>query len=137
MKDRVFVDTNILIYLYSVNEPEKRRKVEKLIADKDCVISVQVLNEFSSVCLRKLRIPTQQILAAINEITLCMSLFPMDANTVRQALRLCAQWNYSYYDSAILAAAIQSGCATLYSEDMSDGQIIEGCLTIRNVLRGK
>jgi len=137
MKDRVFVDTNILIYLYSVNEPEKRRKVEKLIADKDCVISVQVLNEFSSVCLRKLRIPTQQILAAINEITLCMSLFPMDANTVRQALRLCAQWNYSYYDSAILAAALQSGCATLYSEDMSDGQIIEGCLTIRNVLRGK
>ena len=134
MKDRVFVDTNILIYLYSVDEPEKRKMAEKMIADKDCVISVQVLNEFSSVCLRKLRIPAQQILAAIYEITSRMSVFLMDTDTVRQALRLCAHWNYSYYDSAILAAAIQSGCATLYSEDMSDGQIIENCLTIRNVL---
>ena len=61
MKDRVFVDTDILIYLYSVDEPEERKMAEKLIADKDCVISVQVLNEFSSVCLRKLRIPAQQI----------------------------------------------------------------------------
>jgi len=60
MKDRVFVDTNILIYLYSVDEPEKRQTVENAIIGKDCVISVQVLNEFSSVCLRKLNIPVRE-----------------------------------------------------------------------------
>jgi len=61
----------------------------------------------------------------------------MNADTVRQALRLSDHYHYSYYDSVILAAAVQSGCETLYSEDMSDGQVIEKCLTIRNVLREK
>jgi predicted nucleic acid-binding protein len=137
MKDKVFVDTNILIYLYSVDEPEKRQAAEKAIIGKDCVISVQVLNEFSSVCLRKLNIPVQQILAAIDEITLRMSVFIINADTVRQALLLSSYYHYSYYDGVILAAAMQSGCETLYSEDMSDGQVIEKCLTIRNVLREK
>jgi len=61
----------------------------------------------------------------------------MDTNTVRQALLLSDRCRYSYYDSAILAAAVQSGCKTLYSEDMSDGQVIENCLAIKNILRKK
>ena len=49
----------------------------------------------------------------------------------RSGLRVQARYGYRFYDSLVVAAALQAGCTTLYSEDMQDGQRIEG-LTIRN-----
>lgn len=66
---------------------------------------------------------------AIHE--LCPSPVPITLTTHKEALRMAEQYNYNIFDSLILAAALEANCSTLFSEDMRDGQVIEG-LTIRN-----
>jgi len=56
MSDKVFIDTNVFIYLYSEDEPEKQSVALDILEQAHCVTSTQVLNEFCSVCLRKLKI---------------------------------------------------------------------------------
>ncbi len=52
--------------------------------------------------------------------------------TISDAVRLADRYGYSFYDSLIVAAALESGCSILYSEDMQSGQLIDGTLTIRS-----
>ena len=68
MNGKSFVDTNILIYLYSNDEPQKKIISQKIIEKYDCEISTQVLNEFSNVCLKKFKKSTEEIELALNEI---------------------------------------------------------------------
>ena len=68
MNDNVFLDTNIFVYLYSEDEPEKQFIALKAVDKFHCVTSTQVLNEFCSVCLRKLGISSNEILQSIKEI---------------------------------------------------------------------
>lgn len=69
MKDRVFLDTNLLIYLYSDDEANKSDIVSRLIDENECYISIQVLNEFSNVLIKKFKVPSESVLDAINELT--------------------------------------------------------------------
>jgi len=67
--DRAFVDTNVFAYLYSDSEPEKRAQAEHILDEYERFVSTQVLNEFSNVCIRKLKLPISEIRDAIGEIT--------------------------------------------------------------------
>ncbi|MGH8582492.1 MAG: PIN domain-containing protein [Gammaproteobacteria bacterium] len=131
---KVFVDTNVLLYLLSGDEA-KAERAEKTIAGGG-VISVQVLNEFASVARRKLGMPWVEIRDISAHIrTVCtVGLITLEEHD--RGLQVAEDHGFSVYDAMIVAAALLTGCATLYSEDMQDGQVIDGRLTIRNPFLG-
>jgi predicted nucleic acid-binding protein len=137
MPDKVFIDTNIFFYLYSADEPEKRRNVEKAISQYDCVTSTQAVNELSNIFIKKLKLSTKQIKAVIDEIALFCSIIKVDLIVIEQALELHAEYQYSYYDCLMLSAALISGCTQIFTEDLQDGQIIKKQLKIRNIVNEK
>jgi len=132
MKDNVFLDTNIFVYLYSEDEPEKQSVALKTFDRVHCVTSTQVLNELCSVCLRKLGRNSNEVLLSIKEIIENCELCNIDIDTIQYALLLHNKYGYTYYDCLILASAIVSKCKCLYTEDMQHNQFIEGKLKIIN-----
>ena len=130
MSNSVFFDTTILIYAISSTDP-RAAVAEQLLAGGGHV-NVQVLNEFASVARRKLKMPWEEIGEALAAIrTLCHTPAPITVAIHESALEIAASHRYNIYDALILAAAIDAGCSTLYSEDMHDGKAI-GPITIRN-----
>jgi predicted nucleic acid-binding protein len=131
--DKVFVDTNVFVYLYSEDDEHKRRCAYEAVARYDCMISTQVLNEFSHVCIRKLKSSTDRIKSLISQICSYCDLVYINEDTIDLALEIHGKYNYSYYDSLMVASALETDCKYLFSEDMSDGQVIEDRLTIKNI----
>ena len=131
MKDSVFFDTNVVIYVVGQKD-ERTAPAEALLASGG-VVSVQVLNEIASVARRKLSMTWEEIGEALAAIrTLCPSPVPLTIETHEAALRIAVRYGYHIYDALVAAAALDADCTTLYSEDLQDGQVIDGRLTIRN-----
>ena len=133
MNDRIFIDTNILVYAYTTGSIEKYEKAKTFLQNSKAVyvLSTQVLNEFY-VNLGKYKIEHDKIVTAISEITTICEIQPVKVETVNMALTIRKRYGFSYWDSLILSAALENLCSLLYSEDMSDGQIIEDKLQIVN-----
>ena len=127
--NKKFFDTNVLLYLLSADSA-KAQRAEELVAEKGWV-SVQVLNEFTSVASRKLRMPFSEIRECLEPIRLICTVEPVTVETHTRGLDIAERCSLSIYDSMIVAAALLAGCDTLYSEDLQDGQRIDGLL-IRN-----
>jgi len=133
MNDRVFIDTNIFVYMQSKNDKEKR-ELSGLAIDKfDCVTSTQVLSELSNVFTKKFRVSVEFIKQFIDAVSLTCEVTVIQADLVKKALDLKESYNYSYYDSLIIAAALDSSCMYILSEDLSDNQVIENRLRIVNI----
>jgi predicted nucleic acid-binding protein len=130
---RAFLDTNLFVYLYSDTDASKRERVLQTINQYERFVSTQVLNEFCSVCIRKLKLPVVSVQKAVGEIMSICNLIIVDDATVITALGLHERYRYSYYDGLILASALESDCRYLLSEDMADGQEIAGRLIIKNI----
>lgn len=128
-----FLDTNVLLYLYSEDEPNKRARARDLIMDGGHTwISTQVLSEMANVLHRKFGVAYPDIAVALQEIRAVCAVHPVTAETIALALNLAERYRYAYYDSLILAAALECGCNELASEDMQHGFVIDSRLTIRN-----
>jgi predicted nucleic acid-binding protein len=137
MNDNAFIDTNVFIYLYSEDEMEKQ-KISQMAIDKyDCVISTQVLNEFSNVCIGKLKKPTEEVELAIDEMIEQCVLLTLEKETVKLALKIHKEFEYNYFDCLMIASALNSDCKYLITEDLSDGQRIYDKLTIVNIYSEK
>lgn len=131
MSDAVFLDSNILIY--AALQPDERTAAARLLLTKSGRISVQVLNEFASVARRKLRRPWPEIETAIADMLMIFpNPTPLTLATHEAARRLAARYGFAFYDALIVASALEAGCATLLTEDMQDGLLVETRLTIRN-----
>lgn len=129
---KVFIDTNVLIYW--VDAGPRADLVEQLLAG-NCVISLQVLNEFANV-LRKKRL---MALADMQELSSTLietcQVVDLTVRTHQSALALMGRYNLSLYDASIVAAAGLAGCAVLYSEDMQDGiQVSMATLSAKTTL---
>jgi len=134
MPARHFLDTNVLIYAVAKNDP-RTSKAEALLASGG-IVSIQSLNEFVSVARRKLGMPRKGIKEFLNIIcVLCPDLVPISLDTHKGALAIAERYGYSIYNALVASAALESGCKTLYSEGLQDGQIINRQLTIRNPFR--
>lgn len=127
-----FFDTNVLFYLLS-SDAEKADKAEELLAGRG-IISVQVLNEFASIAARKAKMNWPEIRNVLNAIRATCQVVPITIDLHEDGVRIAEQYGYTIYDSLIVAAALSSGCETLYSEDLQDNQAIDA-LTIRNPFR--
>ena len=130
MNDKVFLDTNILLYLLS--DDKHKKDMAKQLFKNDHNISIQVLNEFSNVSLKRFKLSTQKTKSIIENISENSNIFPYSANTIVSALNLKERYKYQFYDCLILATALENSCTILYSEDMQHKQIIEKSLQIIN-----
>jgi len=131
--DKAFFDTNVLIHAFA--KDDRRTEIAEALLAKGGLVGVQTLNEFVAVAVRKLAMPWEDVLEALSAIrSLCPSPLPVTIETHNTALHIAARYGYHIYDSLVVAAALLASCRTLYSEDMHDGQVIDG-LTIRNPFR--
>jgi len=134
MPAKDFFDTNVLIYAVAKNDL-RTAKAEALLASGG-MVSIQSLNEFVSVARRKLGMPWKEVREFLDLICiLCPDPVPVSLDTHKVAVAIAEKYGYSIYDALIASAALESGCKTLYSEDLQDGQIINRQLTIRNPFR--
>lgn len=131
MPAKSFFDTNVLIYAVVQNDP-RSAKAEALLAGGGA-ISVQILNEFTSVARRKIHMSWNEVTEALSAIrVLCPSPAPVTVKTHDAALAIAENYGFEIYDALIAASALEAGCTTLYSEDMQHRQVLEGRLTVWN-----
>ena len=135
-EDKLFIDTNIIIYAYDVTAGKKHEVARKIIADLWNsglgVISTQVLQEFFVNVVQKIPRPMDKQQA--KEIVRDLLKWRVVVNTgdsIIDAIDICLRYGYSFWDSMIIEAAIKGGARVLISEDLQDGQEISG-VTIKN-----
>lgn len=137
MNDKYFLDTNILIYSFDRHTSRKTRRSQELLKDAlethQGIISTQVIQEFLNVATTKFSKPitssdAHQFLATVL-LPLC-AVYP-SAELYQLSLELQSETQYSFYDSLIIAAALQANCLILYSEDLHHSHNIRGMI-VRN-----
>lgn len=140
MNDKCFLDTNLIVYLFDSSEPDKHEKAKKLFAKlqrgKQGYISSQVVNEFVVITSQKITypIPLEQMEEKLLFLQRRLYILPLHFEMSLKAIEIKLRYRYSFWDSLIIASALESKCSILYSEDMRSGQVIEGKLTIHNPL---
>lgn len=129
-KFKHFLDTNVVLHLLS-SDAAKADSAEALLKAFP-VISVQVLNEVTHVCLGTLKMNWEEIAQFLELVRSFCRVVPLTETIHDQARWMAEQHRLPFSDACIVAAATAAGCRTLYSEDMSHGQILEDSLNIRN-----
>ncbi|GHV96283.1 ribonuclease VapC [Spirochaetia bacterium] len=135
MNVRAFIDTNVFIYIQRTDDLLKKRLAEQVVNHFDCVASTQVLNEICNIFTKKYPTPRQDIALFLQDIKDNCAVCLVTEDTINAALMIHERWQYSYYDALIVASALAKDCAYLISEDLQDGQIIDGRLQIVNVFQ--
>jgi predicted nucleic acid-binding protein len=134
---RSLLDTNVLVYADAADDPIKQRRAVELItslrATGEAVLSTQVLQEYTNVALRKLRLPPSLIRERL-AFYRRFDLVPASPDLIAGALDLHVLHSLSFYDALIVKAAAVSGCQRLLSEDMQDGVVLAG-VKIENPFR--
>ena len=125
-----FFDTSVLLYLLS-GDAAKADRVETLLSTRG-VVSVQVLNEFAVVALRKLKMPLNEIREILDTIRAVCAVEPITVETHDRGLAVFERYRFSLYDSMLVAAALIAGAKIIYSEDLQDGQVIDNRLRVTN-----
>jgi len=138
MKDRVFIDTNLWIYLLlkskDLEDIKKKDKVKFLIEEyTNKVVSIQVLNEISNVLFKKYQVKTEEIIEYLKKILDITELNLITEENTFNALSLTDKYCLSFYDALIVSSALDAKCTTLFSEDMQEGQMIENKLQIISI----
>jgi predicted nucleic acid-binding protein len=130
MKDKYFIDTNILVYSFDNDNVHKKDISLKLISDaltqSKGIISYQVIQEFLNVVIKKFKVPLNiedsrkyltVVLEPLCEVYSSIALY-------HRALEIVERWQLSFFDSLIISAALQSECEIIYTEDLQHGQKI-------------
>lgn len=137
MPGRAFVDTNVFVYAVDTAEPKKQQLAQQVIeTTPDLVVSTQVLNEFYTIVTRRLAhpLPPEQAASAVESMTR-FSCVSVDSDLVLRAIKAGQRWQLSHWDALMVAAARQTGCERLLTEDLSNGANYDG-LRIENPFRG-
>ncbi len=140
-EDTFFLDTNVLIYAVDEADLVKQQiavaLVREAILSGRGIISIQVVQEFLNVARRKFRQPMtiEQCRGHIRNVLEPLCAYFPSISTMDRALLVIDETGYSLYDALIVTAAIESGCRTLYSEDLQHGHKVQG-LTILNPFIG-
>jgi len=132
MKDELhLLDTNIIIYCYSKDELDKHKIALSLLEHQNIILSRQVLNEICNVLIRKFGKSPKDVRNVINELSK-IPVLELTENTTTKALDVIDKYHFSFWDSMLVASALENKCSILYSEDFQHGQIIDDKLRIIN-----
>ena len=129
-RQRVFFDTNVLVYCFDSSEAQKQSRAKDLMAQalnaQQGVVSYQVVQEFCNVACKnqRLSLPAERILAYVNLVLQPMNLVAPSPELLKAALDIRSDNGFSFYDSLVIAAAQAAQCQILYSEDMQHGQLV-------------
>lgn len=135
MTDRVFLDTNILVYAYDSHEPTRQNRAQEIIIEgiryQRAVVSSQVFGEFFTVVTRKIIAPltANEAQGIIIELGI-LDVVDIDLALVNRAIDTHCTYQISYWDSLIVAAAERASCTQILSEDMNAGQLYNGIVVI-------
>jgi predicted nucleic acid-binding protein len=137
MKDKFFVDSNIWIYQIlkdNKKESEIKKEISKSFLEKAGIIfiSSQVLNEISNVLIKKFEFSPEKVSSFLNEIMQSTFFITSSPKTTFKAHEIHAKYSFSFYDSMIISSSLEAGCDCLITEDLHQGQLIEGSLKIIN-----
>jgi len=124
-----FIDSNVVLYLFS-SDTVKADRAESLL-QSGCLISVQVLNEVASVCLRKLKMTWKDVDFVLQTLKSTCEVLPVTLASHEKAVGLAERFQISLYDANIVATAILGGADTLFSEDLQNGMSMDS-LTVVN-----
>lgn len=127
-----FIDTNILVYCYTDDEPDRSKKALSVTDTPKAFISTQVLNEFANTLRKKFGFEWYKIELTLSEVSAGFNVYLNKPATIEQACRIADKYKFSFYDSLIISAALLCNCTTLYSEDVQHDQMIENKLKIVN-----
>lgn len=137
---REFVDANVLVYAFDASAGDKRHTaaalLERLWDSKTGCVSVQVLQEFFVTITKKVAkpLPVEEATARIREFAV-WRVFSPATNDVLAAIGLHRDAKVGFWDAMIVVAAAESGCDVLWTEDLNDGQVLQG-VRVRNPFRG-
>ena len=133
MKDKVFIDTNIVVYahLKQASEIAKWEIAFELINNNQFVMSTQVLSEYYATLLKN-KVDDQLIQENIGLLIKCHEVCAITVPVIQLTHQIKLKYRFSYWDSLILATALENQCTKLYSEDMQHQQLIENQLQIIN-----
>ncbi len=130
-----FLDTNVLVYFLDETDIRKHRIASELVhrsvEDETGCVSYQVVQETINVMIRKLDATPERIQAFLDDTLQLLWRVGASSDLYKRGVTLQARYGFSFYDSLIVAAALEADCARLYTEDMQHGQKIDG-LTIEN-----
>jgi predicted nucleic acid-binding protein len=129
--DRIFLDSNILLYLVGKSADIKKQIVQNLISPEQ-FISTQVVVENVNVCLKKFNLNKPDAFSHGKNLLQNFNIILVDTDIIKNSFVLSERYQLSYWDSLIIASAPLNNCNILYSEDMQDGMVIEDTLTIKN-----
>lgn len=126
---RIFIDSNVLVYLLSKDE-RKAEIAEGLLHESAVmrIISTQVINEFVNTARKKAGLDWDEIRESINVICDACRVEEVSLEDQEHAIDIAERYQYQWYDSLIISTALKSGAAVLASEDMQDGQRISEML---------
>lgn len=139
MSDKIFVDTNILVYCFDDADPAKKNKaiqtVDELWETSKGVLSLQVLKEFFVTVTEKsaTKMDFRDAKAAVLDL-LCWNIFYETRSSLEKTLEIIQRHRLSLWNANIISAAILSDCVTVYSEDLQHSQTIEGVRIINPFL---
>lgn len=134
MSAELFIDTHVFIYHLDAADRRKQMVAERIVRDGlatgNACISIQVIQEFLNTALRKAKVALDIESARAYLDTVLAPLLQVSASPAlyHRALDIQERYRFSFYDSLIIAAALAAGCRRLISEDMQNGQRIEGLL---------
>lgn len=130
MRADSFLDTNVFVYLFNETDERKRRTAEVLVQhaleDGRGCISYQVVQETLNVLTRKLQAAAEDVGRLLDDVLMPLWRVNPTRTLYRRGLDLRTRYGFSFYDSLIVAAALEADCKVLYSEDLQHGQRIAG-----------
>ncbi len=125
-----FADTNVVVYAFA--KDDAKIAVAEDILEKQPTISVQVISEFLNVCRVKLGMDISTRHKLARELIAGCNVVALDPRVVEKAMEVESEGQISYWDAQIVAAALLSGCDTLFTEDLEHGRTFDGQLTVIN-----
>jgi len=132
MTDKIFIDTNILVYLSSSDENKKEITTNLIYSQQKASISTQVLSEFSNVIYKKKIFSSEKLTEFIEMFTKIFKVEIITPIIILKALKLKEKYQFSFWDSMIIATALETDCNIVISEDLQNNQMIENKLKIIN-----
>ncbi len=136
MSGKVFLDTNLWVYFFVKQPQDKCAIVTNLISSSlpSISLSTQVLGELYNVLTRKSTFSKQDCCEIIGDLIRDFPVLTIETSQVLKAIEISNRYNYSYWDSLIIATAVLNDCTTVYSEDMQHNQLIDDKTRIYNPL---
>jgi len=130
MPGKSFIDSNIV--LYAIGQPSSKAHLAAPLFIASPTITTQVISETANVASRRFGLSAPEIRRLVAWLELMCTVEIITLDSIRLALDIRERYGFSWYDSLIVASALESNCGTLYSEDMQHGQLIHDRLKIVN-----